>query len=158
MFIKIEHASNYSTSTSGHKRKKLANYNFWLTQTRVKIRLGKEIPPILEVILLHETVIKQLHWVSQIMLLYVEKKTKNKRIKKWDKKLTSKNLHPSWYNSITILNININLLLLLLSLLSFYLSSSSSSSSFWLKTFFNTKYKLHLTGWFLHLSLDSSKI
>ena len=28
MFIKIEHVSNYSTCTSGHKWKKLANYNF----------------------------------------------------------------------------------------------------------------------------------
>ena len=28
MFIKIEHASNYSTCTSGHKWKKLANYYF----------------------------------------------------------------------------------------------------------------------------------
>ena len=60
----------------------------------VKICLENKIPPILDVILLHKTVKKkQLHWVRQIMFLYMEKK--KKKDKKWDKKLTSKNLHPS---------------------------------------------------------------
>lgn len=61
----------------------------------VKICLENKILPILDVILLHKTVKKkQLYWVRQIMFLYMEKKKKQKD-KKWDKKLISKNLHPS---------------------------------------------------------------
>ena len=45
----------------------------------VKICLQNKIPPILDLILLHKTAKKkQLHWVRQIMFLYMEKKKKTK--------------------------------------------------------------------------------